>query len=160
MKKSFLIRRATVKDSGHIKSVLNKSFRKYVEAANIPGTVKALEETISDIEHDIEHKTVFIALIDNEPAGSIRVELLPDNTAYITRFGVQPDYNNMGIGTALMDAVDKLLGTNGVTKVRLNTASNHVELMRFYYSRGFYVESVSNNRGYPRAVMVKNYVTK
>ncbi|NLN65589.1 MAG: GNAT family N-acetyltransferase, partial [Clostridiaceae bacterium] len=30
-------------------------------------------------------------------------------------------------------------------------------LMRFYYGRGFYVDSVTHDRGYPRARLVKEY---
>jgi len=31
------------------------------------------------------------------------------------------------------------------------------DLIRFYYGRGFYIESTTNDRGYIRALMVKEY---
>jgi ribosomal protein S18 acetylase RimI-like enzyme len=160
MEYSFLIRKATIDDAEDIQSVLRDSFKKYIEVVKIPGTVEALEETVEEIMRDIESKEVFIALIDNVPIGTIRVELLPDNTAYISRFGVRPGYRNIGIGTALISLVDKLLISKGVKEVRLHTASNYFELVSFYYGRGFYVESVSYERGYPRACMVKKYNQK
>jgi ribosomal protein S18 acetylase RimI-like enzyme len=157
IKNSFTIRKATVNDAEDIQSVLRESFKKYKDTAKIPGPLGALEETVEDITRDIQNKEVLIALIDNITIGSIRVELLPDNTAYITRFGVRPDYQSMGIGKALICHVDKLLISKGIREARLYTASNHHELVQFYYDKGFYIESVSYERGYPRACMVKKY---
>jgi ribosomal protein S18 acetylase RimI-like enzyme len=157
MQDSFTIRKAAVNDAEDIQSVLRESFKKYKDIAKIPGPLGALEETVEEITRDIENKEVFIAIVDNTIIGSIRVELLPDNTAYITRFGVRPDYQNMGIGKALICHVDKLLISKEIKEARLYTASNHHELVCFYYGKGFYIESVSYERGYPRARMVKKY---
>jgi len=123
----------------------------------LTGTMEALEESLEDIKKDIETKEVFIAIIDDVPVGTIRVQILPDNTAYISRFGVRLQYHNMGVGKAMMSLVDKLLISKGVKRVRLHTASKYAELMRFYYGRGFYVDSTSRERGYIRALLVKDY---
>lgn len=137
--------------------VLQESFRKYMQEAGLAGTMEALEETVESIRAEIETKEVFIALIDNTPVGTIRVQILPDGTAYISRFGVRPEYHNIGIGKALMNLVDKLLKSKGVKKVSLHTASKYRDLVRFYYGRGFYIDSTSKDRGYVRALMVKEY---
>jgi ribosomal protein S18 acetylase RimI-like enzyme len=100
---------------------------------------------------------VFIATIDSVAVGTVRVRIMPDGSGYVSRFGVRPDYNNIGIGKALMNLVDKYLKSMNVKKVFLYTASNYKALVCFYYGRGFYIESVSNERGYPRAKMVKYY---
>ncbi len=155
MNYSFIIRKATVEDAGSISSVLQESFSKYLKVAGLNGTMDALKETVEDIKVDIERKVVFIALIDEMPVGTARVEFLKDNTAYLTRFGVRPDFHNIGIGKAMMNVIDKLLIAEGIKKVRLHTASNYKGLVRFYYGRGFFVESVSYERGYPRACMIK-----
>ena len=63
----------------------------------------------------------------------------------------------LGIGKSLMNLVDKYLISKNVRQVSLHTASKYGALMRFYYGRGFYVESVSHDRGYPRARLVKDY---
>lgn len=112
---------------------------------------------MEDIKRDIETKEVFIAFIDNIPVGTIRVQILPDNTAYISRFGVRLQYHNVGIGKAMMNLVDKLLTAKRIKRVSLHTASKYAELMRFYYGRGFYVDSTSKERGYIRALLVKDY---
>jgi ribosomal protein S18 acetylase RimI-like enzyme len=61
------------------------------------------------------------------------------------------------VGESLINLVDKYLKAKGVKRVYLYTASNNTNLVRFYYGRGFYIESVSHERGYPRARMVKEY---
>lgn len=155
---SFIIRRATKEDAASINDIMKESFKKYMEDAGLTGSMEALQESVQDIENDIAQKDVFIAMIDSIPVGSIRVQVLPDNTAMISRFGVKLDYHNIGIGKSLMNLVDKMLKAKGVTKVSLYTASKYRELIRFYYGRGFYIDSTTKDRGYIRALLVKEYV--
>lgn len=154
---TFLIRRAVASDAPAIKEIMRESFSKYMNDTGLPGTMEALNESCDDIVSDIINKYVYIAIIDEEAVGSVRVELLPDNTAYITRFGVKLSYHNIGVGKSLMSVVDKLLISKGVKRVCLHTASKYYDLVRFYYGRGFYIDSTSKDRGYVRALMVKEY---
>ena len=154
---SFIIRKAAPEDAEAIQLILQEAFKKYMDDTGLSGSMEALEETIDDIKKHIEEDYVFIALIDGDPAGTIRVQILEDSTGYISRFGVRLQYQNIGIGKALMNLVDKLLKSKGVKKVSLHTASKYTALMRFYYGNGFYVESTSTERGYIRALMVKEY---
>ena len=157
MNYSFVIRKAMQEDAPAIQSILQESFRKYMEDAGLQGTMDALRESLDDIRTDIENKEVYIAFMDEVPVGTIRVNILPDSAAYISRFGVRLDYHNIGIGKSLMNLVDKLLKNRGVKRVTLHTASKYRDLIRFYYGRGFYVESTSTERGYIRALLVKEY---
>ncbi|HOQ38251.1 MAG TPA: GNAT family N-acetyltransferase [Acetivibrio sp.] len=154
---SFVIRKAQLEDAEEIRSITKEAFKKYMQDAGLSGTMEALEESLEDIKKDIETKEVFIAFIDSIPVGTIRVEILPDNTAYISRFGVRLDYHNIGIGKAMMNLVDKLLVSKGIKRVSLHTASKYKALMRFYYGRGFYVDSTTKDKGYVRALLVKDY---
>jgi ribosomal protein S18 acetylase RimI-like enzyme len=157
MEYTFNIRKAVLGDAPAIWEIMQESFKKYIENSGITGTVEALGETVQDIEDDIRKAEVFIATIDSVAVGTVRVRIMPDGSGYVSRFGVKPDYNNIGIGKALMNLVDKYLKSKNVKKVYLYTASNYKDLVRFYYGRGFYIESVSMERGYPRAAMVKYY---
>ena len=154
---SFTIRKAVPEDACDIHIILQESFKKYMKDTGLTNPVEALEESIEDIRRAIETQDVFVAFIDNVPVGTIRVKILPDGTGYISRFGVRPDYHNIGIGKSLVNLVDKEMKRRGVKKVSLHTASKYKDLVRFYYSRGFYVESTSTERGYIRALMVKEY---
>jgi ribosomal protein S18 acetylase RimI-like enzyme len=152
---SFIIRRAKPSEAAAIYEIIQKAFKEYADASSLTG-LEALRETADDIEEDIKSKIVYVAIIDNEIVGTLRVDIT-GNSAYISRFAVVSTHRNIGIGKALMNLVDKYLLSKGVKEVFLYTASKYATLMRFYYGRGFYVESVSHDRGYPRAKLVKKY---
>ncbi|MDF2984945.1 MAG: acetyltransferase [Eubacterium sp.] len=157
MNYSFIIRKATIEDAPSIAAIMQEAFKKYMLDTGLSGTMEALTESLQNIEADILEKEVYIALIDDNPVGTIRIKILPDNTAYISRFGVMLDYHNIGIGKSLMNLADKILKASSVSSVSLHTASKYRDLIRFYYGRGFYVESTSTDRGYIRALLVKEY---
>ncbi|NLL07239.1 MAG: GNAT family N-acetyltransferase [Clostridiaceae bacterium] len=157
MNYSFIIRKASVEDTEVIQTITRKSFKKYMEDTGLKGSMEALDETLEDIRNDIINKEVFVAFVDNIPVGTIRVEIFPDNTAYISRFGVILDYQNIGIGKSLIYLVDKLMLAKGIKKVSLHTAAKYKDLIRFYYGRDFYIDSTSKDRGYIRALLVKEY---
>jgi len=157
MNYSFIIRKANVEDAPAIHEIMQESFRKYMEDTGLTGTMEALQESLHDIKKDIEDNDVYVALIDDVAVGSIRVRVLADETAYISRFGVKLEYHNIGIGKSLMNLIDKILISKGIKRVSLHTASKYEGLVRFYYGRGFYIDSTTNNRGYIRALMVKEY---
>ena len=157
MNYSFIIRKAVPEDAPAIQEIMQEAFRKYMQDTGVTGTMEALEESAADIMHDIEQKEVYIALIDNAAVGTVRIKILPDNTAYISRFGVKLSYHNIGIGKALMNLVDKILTAREINSVSLHTASKYKDLVRFYYGRGFYIDSTTRDRGYIRALMVKEY---
>jgi ribosomal protein S18 acetylase RimI-like enzyme len=158
MNYSFIIRKATIEDAPAISTIMQESFKKYMQDTGLSGTMEALSESLEEIETDILQSQVYIAMIDDNPVGSIRIKFLPGNTAYISRFGVMLNYHNIGIGKSLINLVDKVLISKGVKKVSLHTASKYRELIRFYYGRGFYIESTSTERGYIRALLVKEYL--
>lgn len=157
MNYSFIIRKATIEDAPAIAEIMQQAFKKYMQDAGLSGTMDALTESLATIEADILEKEVYIALIDDNPVGTIRIKINTDNTAYISRFGVMLGYHNIGIGKSLMNLADKILKSKGVKKVSLHTASKYRDLIRFYYGRGFYIESTSTDRGYIRALLVKEY---
>ncbi|MBP7175580.1 MAG: GNAT family N-acetyltransferase [Thermoclostridium sp.] len=152
---SFVIRRAEVSDASEVYAIIQSAFREYALTAGLT-EVDALRETVADIKMEIRDKVVYIALIDKVVVGTIRVDISGD-TAYISRFAVNSSHRNIGIGKSLMNLVDKYLISKHVRQVSLHTASRYYILMRFYYGRGFYVESVTHDRGYPRARLVKDY---
>lgn len=154
---TIIVRKAVEEDAEAIHSILQESFKKYMKETGLTGTIEALEESLDDIRSDICSKEVFIALIDNIPVGTARVEVFPDKTAYLSRFGVRLQYHNIGIGKSLMSLIDKLLISQGVKKVSLHTASKYKDLVVFYYGRGFYIDSIAKDRGYARALMVKEF---
>lgn len=158
MEYSFVIRRALIEDAPDIQKIIKNAFTKYVQNSDIK-EIPALDESIADIAKDIKNNYVFIALIDNIPVGTVRVKIdYNKEQAKLYRFGVNTDYHNIGIGKSLMNLVDKLLLSKNINKVYLYTDSKYHALVRFYYSRGFYIHSTSFDKGYIRALMIKEYL--
>ncbi|NMM62502.1 GNAT family N-acetyltransferase [Clostridium sp. P21] len=154
---TFVVRRATFEDIPQIKDISKEAFRLYAERAEITELVASLNETYEDLEKEIKTKVMFVGILDGVLVGSVRVEVKPDNTAYLSRFAVREDFQNMGIGKILMNAVDNEMRQVGVTNLYLHTASRMLSLVRFYYGRGFYIESTNKDRGYIRALLCKEY---
>ncbi|OQB12393.1 MAG: Acetyltransferase (GNAT) family protein [Firmicutes bacterium ADurb.Bin193] len=153
----FFVRRATVEDTQGVLDITREAFVKYAEMAGLK-TVDALSETFEQVKRDIESKYVYAAFLDNKIVGSVRLDVNKEaKTAYLSRFGVSVVHQNLGIGKSLMNLVDTEMQSLGVKKVYLHTAAKVKPLIIFYYGRNFYVESTSNDRGYIRALLVKEY---
>lgn len=156
----FQVRVANFEDIPDIMSITREAFIKYRELAGVKNT-PALDETYEDIENDLKDKIVLIAFSDGDPVGSVRLKIDKENhTAYLSRFGVKISSQNNGIGKSIMNIVDKIMIDQHVTRLSLHTASKIASLIRFYYGRGFYIDSTDKSKGYIRALLVKEYEYK
>lgn len=155
----FVVRQAIESDIPYIEEITREAFNIYKDGAGITGTLAALEETYEDIRRDIDSKEFFVALYENKIVGSVRIEIKSDKTAYLSRFGVAKSFQNNGAGRELMNFVDNRMMELGITDLYLHTASRLLSLVRFYYGRGFFIESTTNDRGYIRALLCKEYDT-
>lgn len=152
----FEVRLAEEGDINSIMEITREAFLKYSTMIGVTN-LDALAETYDDVKYDIENKIVLIALSDGEPVGCVRVEVKSGGIAVLTRFAVKVTCQNNGIGKSMMNHVDKLMKKRGVKEISLYTASKSAPLIRFYYGRGFYIESIDSSRGYLRAKLVKEY---
>jgi len=184
--KNIFVRRADLSDAADILKITREAFTGYAKKAGAAETspagavIAALDETVFDTERDIKEKFVFIAEVENSAdinasgsiknanspapaaAGSVRLQIFKNETggktAYLSRFAVCPKYQGGSVGRILMDAVDQFAGEQDIKQITLHTASKIAQTVRFYYSLGFYTESVSAEKGYLRALMRKEYV--
>jgi len=150
------IRQATHDDIPKIHEVTSIAFKLYVANANIE-SISALDETYEDIAKDIDNKWVLVAYNGNELVGSLRLEIMDNNTAYLSRFAVSPESQNLGIGKSMMHVVDNIMQKCHIKQLKLHTASKITGLIRFYYGRGFYIDSTTKDKGYIRAFLCKDY---
>ena len=155
---SLEVRRATEAEIPAIMEITREAFANYCKLAKVnPSQITATAETFDDVKNDIAVKDVYVAFIDDVPIASVRVEDLGGKRARLSRFGVRLDYQNIGIGKILMNVVDNAMREKKIETLELFTASKFLPLIRFYYGRGFYIEEVSNERGYLRAKLIKEY---
>ena len=151
----FEVRRATLDDVDSIVKITQEAFEKYIKLADIKDT-PALHETREQVIKDIDTKIVYVAYINNQVVGSMRIELIDKETAYLSRFGVNTEFQNLGIGKSMMNSLDMELAELKVKRVMLHTASKATSLVRFYYNRGFYIDSTTKDKGYIRALLIKD----
>ena len=157
MEVGFEVRIATYEDIDAIEQITREAFEKYASMIG-NSNIQALNETKDDIKNDIDTSIVLVAFMDNVPVGSVRVKVNDeDKTAYLSRFGVKISTQNNGIGKSLINLVDIKMREMGVKKLMLHTGAKVSSLVRFYYGRGFYIDSTTKDRGYIRALMYKDY---
>lgn len=154
----FHVRQANYSDIPAIMSITREAFQKYDQMSESE-YLDALHETEKDIKHDIDTKIVLIAIRDDVPVGSVRVEVDRENkTAYLSRFAVKVNSQNNGIGKSIMNLVDEMMMKENIKSISLHTDSKITSLVRFYYGRGFYIDSIDRSRGYLRAHLTKDYI--
>ena len=155
----FQVRLANYDDIPAIMSITREAFVKYQQMTGVEHLM-ALEESYNDVKKDIDTKVVLLALSDGEPVGAVRIEVFPDKTAYLSRFAVKVTSQNNGIGKSIMNLADRIMKKKGVTEIHLHTDSRATPLIRFYYGRGFHIDSTDKSRGYTRARLIKEYEKK
>ena len=155
----FQVRLANYDDIPAIMSITREAFVKYQQMTGVEHLM-ALEESYNDVKKDIDTKVVLLALSDGEPVGAVRIEVFPDKTAYLSRFAVKVTSQNNGIGKSIMNLADRIMKKKGVTEIHMHTDSRATPLIRFYYGRGFHIDSTDKSRGYTRALLIKEYEKK
>lgn len=102
------VERATASDAEEMLALQKLAYRS--EAAiyddfNIPPLVQTLESIKEDFENQ-----VFLKAIADGMIGSVRA-YSREGTCYIGRLIVHPDFQNRGIGTKLMNEIEKFFNT-------------------------------------------------
>lgn len=152
--KHISIREAAPADAKTVFDITQEAFKKYASGIESPDSVEALRETVEDVIKDMDKKTVLICHINGEPAGAVRYQVF-DGYARITRFAVKLMMQGCGVGRALIREVEKRCRELRLKAILLHTSSRVFSLVRFYYGHGYFVHSTTTDRGYIRALMVK-----
>ena len=155
-KVNYNIRYAIPDDAIDIQEIMHSAFEGYLEDIKNDYKLHALTESVADILEDIKNQAVFVAVNDkNRLIGAIRIKALTKDLAYIYRFGVRPEIKNVGIGTRLLATACDYCAENGYKAVALHTNTRFYTLARYYYGKRFFVHSTTTDKGYIRALFVK-----
>lgn len=149
------IRNAIKGDEKKINIITKKAFKLYSDELHSIAPVKALSETDEQVLDDILNNKVYVAEENGEILGSVRYCALSKTLAYIYRFGVDPDINNTGIGSDLLNKALDDCSVSGFNAVALHTNSKYYKLARYYYGKQFFVHSTTTDKGYIRALFIK-----
>jgi acetylglutamate kinase len=155
--KDFEFRLANSDDVPYISEIVSKSFKDYQKNISYPAS--PLYETTEELFSDILNNYVYVGICDNKIISSIRVrEEFP--YARIYRVCVDPEYYNKGYGSKMLEYVEHYFKNKGIIYLGLTTIENVESLRKFYEKNGYKTEYISNNRGYPKAIMIKNISDK
>lgn len=153
-----LLRRATEKDAQEILNITKAAFDIYAKEVRKRESIAALYETIEDVQADIANKYVYVCEMDGAIIGSVRVTLLGEGIAYLSRFSISPDVHNLGLGGLLLEKVRVECASMGVRAITLHTASKMRSTVAFYLKNGYYIHSISKDADYIRAFMVNEII--
>lgn len=78
-----------------------------------------------------------IALVNGNIVGYIVAIVLDDGIADIENIAVDQGYGRMGIGSTLMNAIEKKLQMLGITRVVLEVRDMNTEAITFYQKHGY-----------------------
>ena len=149
-----LVRPATEADIPAINQVTHAAFQVYANDVRMPAAITALRETEEDVRRAVESIHVLVAEMEGEVVGSVRYQDI-GGIGYLSRFAVHPDLQRGGIGRALVQAVEDGCRAMGLPAIALHTSSRMSGLVHFYYRAGYFIHSTGTERGYIRALFVK-----
>ncbi|MBN1473061.1 MAG: GNAT family N-acetyltransferase [Syntrophaceae bacterium] len=129
-----IIEKAQKKDLPLILDIQKKAFGEVARVFHLK-SMPQLEQTLESITDEFDKWIFLNASIDEKIIGSVRA-YKKDDTCYIHRLVVLPEYQNKGIGKALMAEVEKRF-KDKVARYELFTGSRDQRNLYFYPKLGY-----------------------
>lgn len=134
------IEKATVLDAEEILFLQKLAYRSEAEIYN-DFNLPPLIQTLEDIEKDFENQFFLKAVIDRRIIGSVRA-YAQGTTCYIGRLIVHPEFQNRGIGTKLMDEIEKIF--THCKRFELFTGDKSERNLYLYQKLGYQIYKKAN----------------
>ncbi|WP_265109863.1 GNAT family N-acetyltransferase [Halosolutus halophilus] len=128
------IRRATSADAAELADVYRSAYR---ENRLLGFPMKAESVAADTVEEWIHDHRVYVAAVEAEIVGGVRLEETESNRAKLSRLAVREDWKGEGIGTELIAHAEERVREWNHDTVWLTTPEEHPSLPDFYRSRGY-----------------------
>ena len=99
-----IIEQAKVTDASEILALQKLAYLSEAEICQ-DYTIPPLTQTLAEIEREFQTQTILKTIVNGKIIGSVRAYLKQD-TCYIGRVIVHPDFQNQGIGAKLMREIE------------------------------------------------------
>lgn len=152
MEDKIKIRKAVMSDAPIIERIIKTAFEEY--SKYLPDIPDALGESVDVIEEDIQTKLVFVAQLNDDTVGTLRLTQ-KGNSMYLSRFAVRPTAQNTGIGRNLLEYADIISRLNNCNEIYLHTAVEAEHLVNLYTSNDYRLSEITEDRGYKRGKFIK-----
>jgi len=122
------------------------------------------EDVIRLIDESLNKNPCFVGLLGDEIVGFLVWAYRDPQTAEILWMGIKEDYHGLGLGTMMLESLERQIERNGVTKLVVSTLSYTVDykpyekVRAFYYARGFKSLGIQQDyyyEGVDRLILVK-----
>jgi ribosomal protein S18 acetylase RimI-like enzyme len=128
------ITQATIEDAGAILALQKLAYRS--EALLYEDwTLPPLTESVEELQAEFARQVILKALLDGRIIGSVRARMDDTTTCAIGRLMVHPEYQGQGIGTRLMQAVERHF--NEAQRFELFTGEKSARNIRLYERLGY-----------------------
>ncbi len=128
------IRSARNEDADSLASVYRSAYRENRDLG-FPATAESVtEDEVADWIRDCR---VFVAEVDGNVVGGVRLEETDPERVKLSRLGVHEDWKGRGIGSQLLDYVEDAVMEWGHERVWLTTPPEHPYLPALYRDRGY-----------------------
>ena len=118
-----------------LEEILELQYLAYQTEAALFGTndIPPLKQTLEEVKAEFRDGTIIIVKDGSKIIGSVRMKE-KDNTVYIGKLMVHPDYRRKGIGSSLLSEVEKIYPHR---RYELFTSTRSVDNIRLYKSLGY-----------------------
>ncbi|WP_458204908.1 GNAT family N-acetyltransferase [Haladaptatus sp. NG-SE-30] len=128
------IRRANAADADALAEVYRSAYRENRELG-FPTKAESVSE--NEVSAWIRQNRVYVATIDDEVIGAVRLEVTDSDRAKLSRLGVHERWKGKGVGGRLMDEVEETVRDGDYDTIWLTTPEEHPYLPELYRRRGY-----------------------
>jgi GNAT superfamily N-acetyltransferase len=124
-----------------------------------PGTEDEIRESILEGPSDdlvAPTGVLLLARVGSSPVGCVGLRFLPDRVGQVTRMFVIASERRHGFGFRLLDELETIARSRGITRLELDTRDDLVEARRLYERCGFEEVPAFNSGRYAEHWFVKN----
>ena len=139
-----LIRQSSVDDAAKILKLQKLAYQSEAAIYN-DYAIPPLTQTLEAMEDDFESKTFLVAEVDGRVIGSVR-GFVEEETCYIARLIVHPDFQNQVIGTKLLNEIEKVF--SDARRFELFTGHRSEKNLYLYQKLGYRIfrsEDITEN---------------
>lgn len=138
------INKAAKEDLLDILNLQKKAFESVAIGEN-NFNISPMTQTLESITEEYEKRQFLKYTLDGKIIGSVRAHLDNDNVCHIGRLIVQPEFQNKGIGKALMKEIESIFGN--CIRYEIFTGLNSKNTIALYKKLGYVETSVKDIDG-------------